>query len=69
LSAKRSLDKIGVTRSTFYRWCDLYHWFGEEGLEDKRSGSPRAWNRIPDKVRSEVLDMVACPTGVIRGNC
>jgi len=57
LSAKRTLDKIGVSRPTYYRWCDLYQRFGEEGLEDKRSGPPRAWNRIPDKVRSDVLDM------------
>ena len=57
LSARRTLDKIGVSRSTFYRWCDLYQRFGEKGLEDKRLGPPRAWNRIPDKVRSDVLDM------------
>ena len=57
LSAKRTLDKIGVSRPTFYRWCDLYQRFGEEGLEDRRSGPPRAWNRIPDKVRNDVLDM------------
>jgi len=60
LSARRTLDKIGVSRSTFYRWCDLYQRFGEEGLEDKRSGPPRAWNCIPDKVRNDVLDMALC---------
>jgi putative transposase len=57
LSAKRTLDKIGVSRPTFYRWCDLYQRFGEAGLEDRRAGPPRAWNRIPDKVRGEMLDM------------
>ncbi len=57
LSVRRTLDKLGVTRSTFYRWYDLHLRFGENGLEDHRSGPGRAWNRIPDKVRREVLDM------------
>lgn len=57
LSARRTFDKIGVSRSTFYRWCDLYERFGLKGLEDRRSGPRRSWNRIPDKVRSDVLDM------------
>lgn len=57
LSARRTLDKTAVSRSTFYRWCDLYQRFGEEGLEDRRSAPHRAWNRIPDKVRSDVLDL------------
>lgn len=35
LSVKRTLDKIGVSRPTFYRWYDLYRRFGEEGLEDR----------------------------------
>ena len=57
LSARRTLEKIGVSRSAFYRWCDLYERFGLEGLEDRRSGPSRTWNRIPDNVREDVLDM------------
>jgi len=57
LSVRRTLEKIGVSRQTFYRWYDLYQRFGEKGLEDRRSGPGRAWNRIPDGVRQEVLDM------------
>ncbi len=57
LSVRRTLDKLGVSRPTFYRWYDLYQRFSEKGLEDHRSGPSRAWNRIPDKVRREVIDM------------
>lgn len=60
LPVKRTLGKLGVSRPTFYRWYDLYRRFGEEGLEDRRSGPPRAWNRIPDKVRADMLDMALC---------
>ncbi|MEM9130032.1 MAG: IS3 family transposase [Pseudomonadota bacterium] len=54
---KRTLEQIGVSRPTFYRWYDLYHRFGEVGLEDRRGSSGKVWNRIPDKVRAQMLDM------------
>ena len=57
LPAKRTLDKLGVSRPTFYRWYDLYQRFGDTGLDDRRSGPRRPWNRIPEKVYGEVLDM------------
>tara|TARA_R110000787_G_scaffold110809_5_gene219494 strand:+ start:5054 stop:6034 length:981 start_codon:yes stop_codon:yes gene_type:complete len=54
---KKTLDQIGVSRPTFYRWYDLYRRFGEAGLEDRRGGSGRVWNRIPKAVRDQVLEM------------
>ena len=57
LPAKRTLDKLGVSRPTFYRWYDLHRRFGEAALADRRSGPGRVWNRIPDDVRAAVLDM------------
>ena len=57
LPAKQTLDRLGIARPTFYRWYDLYLRFGEEALEDRRPGPRRGWNRIPDKVRSDILDM------------
>jgi putative transposase len=57
LPVRRTLDKLGVSRPTFYRWYDLYRRFGETGLEDHRSGPRRVWNRIPETVRGQVLDL------------
>ena len=57
LPARRTLAKLGIPKTTFYRWYDRYRAFGEAGLEDRRAGPRRSWNRIPDKVRREVLDM------------
>ena len=31
--------------------------FGEDGLEDRRSGPGRVWNRIPDEVRGQLIDL------------
>ena len=57
-SVKHTLEQIGVSRPTFYRWYDLYRRFGEAALEDRRGGSGRVWNRIPEDVRAQMLDMV-----------
>jgi len=57
LPIKRTLEKLGVSRPTFYRWYDLYQRFGEARLEDRTSHPGRVWNRIPDKVRSDMLEM------------
>ena len=34
LSVRRTLDKLGIPATTFYRWYDRYRAFGEAGLED-----------------------------------
>ena len=57
LPAKQTLDMIGVPRTTFYRWYDRYLSLGAAGLEDRPSRPARVWNRIPDKVRKQVVDL------------
>ena len=57
LPVKRTLAQLGVSRPTFYRWYDLYRRFGEVGLEDRTSHPGRIWNRIPDHVRRDMLEM------------
>ena len=55
--AKWTLDKLGVPRPTFYRWYDRYLEYGEDGLVDRASMPKAVWNRIPNEVRGEILDM------------
>jgi putative transposase len=57
LPAKRTLDKLGIPRSTFYRWYDRYLEGGIEALADRRSRPDRVWNRIPDDVREQIIDL------------
>ena len=40
LPVKRTLEKLGVPRATFYRWCDVYQSGGPEAL-DEPTLSPR----------------------------
>ena len=57
LPAKRTLDKLGIPRTTFYRWYDTYLEGGIEALEDKSPKPSRVWNRIPDDIRDRIIDM------------
>ena len=38
LSARQTLSKLGIPRTTFYRWYDRYLTHGEAGLEDQSPG-------------------------------
>ena len=57
LPAKRTLDKLSIPRATFYRWYDRYREGGPEALADHRSRPDRVWNRIPDDVRGQIIDL------------
>ena len=57
LSARRTLEKLGVSRASFYRWCDLYQTGGVAALEDRSPRPSRVWNRIPDTVRGEIVQL------------
>jgi transposase InsO family protein len=57
LSAKQTLDKLDIPRSTFYRWYDLYQTGGIDALEDKAPMPARVWNRIPDDIREQIVDL------------
>src|SRR5476649_2529540 len=57
LPARRALQQIGIPRSTFYRWCDLYRTGGPEALDDRSPRPDRVWNRIPDDVRARIVTL------------
>jgi transposase InsO family protein len=57
LSVRETLEKIGIPRATFYRWYDLYQTGGPEVLEDRRPCPKRVWNRIPDAIRQQIIQL------------
>jgi putative transposase len=54
LSAKQTLEELGIARSSFYDWYDRYQTGGYEALAARKSKARQFWNRIPDEVREEV---------------
>ena len=62
LPARRTLELLGIARSSFYRWYDRYQRGGPEALADRPSRPDRVWNRIPDVVREQIIEMALdCP--------
>ena len=57
LPTKQTLAELGVPRSTFYRWYERYRVAGAAGLADQSPGPRRFWNRIPDAVRQQVVEL------------
>jgi transposase InsO family protein/transposase-like protein len=56
LPTKQTLDMLGIPRSTFYRWYDLYLEDGLDGLSDKSPCPKSVWNRIPDGHRNDLIE-------------
>ena len=57
LSARVTLAKLGIPRTTFYRWYDRYLQRGEAGLQDQSPKPKHVWNRVPDEVKRKVVDL------------
>jgi len=57
LPAKRTLAMLGIPRTTFYRWYERYEAFGLAGLEDRSSAPGKVWNRVPDDIRQELVQL------------
>jgi len=56
LPVRRTLDKIGIPKTTFYAWLDRYAAGGFEALEDRKPRPRRIWNRILDEIRDKVIE-------------
>lgn len=57
IGANRTLKEIGVNKSTFYNWYNRYLEDGFDGLAPKPRTRNTYWNKIPDKVKKDVVDM------------
>ena len=57
LPVKRTLEKLGIPRATFYRWYNLYQTGGPEALSDRSPRPDRIWNCIPDGMRERIIKL------------
>ena len=57
LPVRRALAKLGIPAATFYRWYDRYSSGGPEALNDRSPRPDRVWNRIPDGVRDNIIEL------------
>jgi putative transposase len=57
LPVRHTLAKLGIPRPTFYRWYDRHSRGGPEALNDRSPRPDRVWNRIPDAVRQQIIEL------------
>jgi len=57
LPVKQTLTNLQVPRSTFYDWYRRYQALGPEGLKPKSLRNDQFWNRIPDPVRKQIVEL------------
>ncbi|HJZ14802.1 MAG TPA: IS3 family transposase [Stellaceae bacterium] len=57
LPVRHTLAKLGIPRATFYRWYDRHSSGGPEALNDRSPRARRVWNRIPEPVRQQILQL------------
>ena len=62
LPVRRTLRELGVPRSTFYDWYQRYREHGRGGLEPRQPKSRAQWNRIPPRVRTEIVELALAQT-------
>jgi len=56
LSVKRTLQELGISRSTFYEWYSRYIKDGYDGLIQRSKEQKVFWNKIPGKERQKVIE-------------
>lgn len=56
LPTKKTLDMLGVPRTSFYRWYDRYLEGGFEALPDHSPRPGSVWNRIPQDRRDDLIE-------------
>jgi transposase InsO family protein len=57
LSVKQTLSELQVPRSSFYAWYKRYQEEGPEGLHPRKPKRKQFWNKIPDKVNNQIVEL------------
>ena len=56
LGVRRTLQQVGIPRSTFYNWYDRYVSEGFDGLEDKKPAPGPVWNKVPEDIAEQLVE-------------
>lgn len=57
IGVNRTLKEIGLNKSTFYKWYNLYSEKGIDGLAPVKRDSKRQWNSIPQEQKNLVVEL------------
>ena len=54
---RKKLGELGIPVSTYYRWQQIYHEQGGDGLTGKHRAPKRIWNRLSVQEQQRVLEI------------
>lgn len=54
---KRTLEELGINKSTFYIWYKQYLKNGYDGLAPSSTKRNQVWNKIPQEQKNEVVEV------------
>ena len=57
IGCNRTHKELGINKSTFYNWYGQYLKEGNDGLAPKTAVRNSYWNKIPDQVRNQVIEL------------
>jgi transposase len=57
LGVNRTLQEIGINKSTFYKWYQVYTDKGIDGLRPSGRCSKQQWNTIPQEQKNLVVEL------------
>jgi putative transposase len=57
LPVRHTLEQLGISRATFYRWYQRYLARGAAALQDGQPAPRRIWNKLPQAVTAAVIDL------------
>lgn len=57
IGPSRTLRELGINKSTFYNWYGRYKESGYDGLAPKQRSRNSYWNKIPDAVKGQVVEL------------
>jgi putative transposase len=57
LSPHTALERLGIARSTYYRWKKKFRTLGLKGLQDNKSHRLRTWNQLLSQQNEMILEV------------
>ena len=57
LGVNRTLNELEISKRTFYNWYGKYKEEGYDGLAPKKRKPRSQWNRIPEEIRQDVIEL------------
>jgi putative transposase len=57
LPVRRTLEQLGISRATFYRWYQRYQARGAVALQNGQPTPRRVWNKLPEAMMAAVIDL------------